>query len=265
MESKKTLKPLYPWKGGKWYSKNKIVKLMPDDYDCYIEPFFGGGSVFLTEQPKKAILNDIMPPIASVWRWFLSLTPDEFDEENRKRIEWKNSISKADFYAIRDKLNEEWLATGKFDPRITWYLLSSNYGGVVKFRKNKGMMTSYGQRPSSYNHGRDVIEFLNNGEYLFLNKDYKEILKMASKDDFVFLDPPYYKTEGYEKNWRTEEYLELKNEVDILNNRGVKFMLTVNDDEYIKLMFKDYEILGNDVTRGLKNMEIKEELIIKNY
>lgn len=53
------LKPLIKWSGGKSDEIKIFEKYFPDNYDTYIEPFIGGGSVYFYLNPKKAIINDI--------------------------------------------------------------------------------------------------------------------------------------------------------------------------------------------------------------
>ena len=52
------MKPIIKWPGGKSGEIDKISNLIPD-YERYIEPFFGGGAVYFTLEPKKAVINDI--------------------------------------------------------------------------------------------------------------------------------------------------------------------------------------------------------------
>ena len=40
------MKPFYGRVGGKTKSVNKLINILPADYDVYVEPFFGGGSIF---------------------------------------------------------------------------------------------------------------------------------------------------------------------------------------------------------------------------
>lgn len=49
---------LIKWPGGKAREIRYIEHLLPD-YDRYIEPFFGGGSMFFHMEPHNAALNDI--------------------------------------------------------------------------------------------------------------------------------------------------------------------------------------------------------------
>ncbi|MCR5742936.1 MAG: DNA adenine methylase [Lachnospiraceae bacterium] len=52
-------KALIKWPGGKTGELEKILPLIPKDYDRYVEPFFGGGAVYFALEPEKAVINDI--------------------------------------------------------------------------------------------------------------------------------------------------------------------------------------------------------------
>ena len=40
------MKPIIKYRGGKSKEIREFASLIPQDYDRYIEPFFGGGAVF---------------------------------------------------------------------------------------------------------------------------------------------------------------------------------------------------------------------------
>ena len=42
------MKPLFMWAGGKSKMLKHYAAFMPKTFDTYIEPFFGGGAMFLT-------------------------------------------------------------------------------------------------------------------------------------------------------------------------------------------------------------------------
>jgi len=50
--------PLLKWPGGKRSLVNLILPLVPEQFNRYFEPFFGGGALFFALQPKKAYLSD---------------------------------------------------------------------------------------------------------------------------------------------------------------------------------------------------------------
>ena len=50
---------LIKWPGGKSREIIYIKDIIPDEYDRYVEPFFGGGAMYFYLEPKKALINDI--------------------------------------------------------------------------------------------------------------------------------------------------------------------------------------------------------------
>lgn len=59
---------LIKWPGGKSKEYKHISSLIPK-YDRYIEPFFGGGAVFLNLKPNTAIINDICEELVEFYRF----------------------------------------------------------------------------------------------------------------------------------------------------------------------------------------------------
>jgi len=65
------MKPLIKWAGGKSNEIKQIEKIIPNSFDRYIEPLFGGGAVFFHLEPKKAIINDTSKELMLIYK-FLS-------------------------------------------------------------------------------------------------------------------------------------------------------------------------------------------------
>lgn len=56
------------WPGGKSREIEMIKDLIPEKYDRYIEPFFGGGALYFHLNPKKAAINDLSAPLMDFYR-----------------------------------------------------------------------------------------------------------------------------------------------------------------------------------------------------
>ena len=115
---------------------------------------------------------------------------------------------------------------------------------------------------------RENGEYLRKNDITILNKDYKEVTKLAKKGDFVFLDPPY-PTKNNKKYYNIDEFnqRELKEEIDRLTDLGVKVIHTNANTEEIRELYKDYEITSVDIQRQIDNRKsfITQELIISNH
>lgn len=62
------LKPFIKWAGGKTQFLEIINLLLPHNYNQFVEPFVGGGSVFLNAQPKQLIINDLNQELMITYR-----------------------------------------------------------------------------------------------------------------------------------------------------------------------------------------------------
>jgi site-specific DNA-adenine methylase len=71
------------------------------------------------------------------------------------------------------------------------------------------------------------------------NLDYKIILKKWDEyDTFFFIDPPYYGKEDYYET-KFDEHNELN---EIVKNLKSNFIMTYNDCEFIRNLYKDFKI-----------------------
>ena len=101
---------------------------------------------------------------------------------------------------------------------------------------------------------------------------YKEFLNKTKpkKGDFVFIDPPYIVSNVktyYKKSFTLEDLLDLRRVCDNLNKKKIKFMITFNDNDDIKKIFKNYSIYSfenGSIQSNYGNVKEKEIVII-NY
>jgi DNA adenine methylase len=95
------------------------------------------------------------------------------------------------------------------------------------------------------------------------NKDFDDLIKVYDrKDAFFYCDPPYYKTEDYyDAPFAKADHERLK---DRLNSIKGLFMLSYNDDNFIRELYKNYNIRSveraNNISKGMY-----KEVIITNY
>lgn len=83
---------------------------------------------------------------------------------------------------------------------------------------------------------------------------------------FFFLDPPYINTTGYKNKFVIEGHERLR---DLLKQIKGKFLLTVNDCEEARKIYKDFIIedikVGYSIARESEARKAYGELIIRNY
>ncbi len=62
------MNPIIKWPGGKSREIKEIDKLIPKEFDRYIEPFFGGGALFFHLKPERAAINDVSSTLMDFYR-----------------------------------------------------------------------------------------------------------------------------------------------------------------------------------------------------
>ena len=93
-------KPFVKWAGGKRSIVDKLIKLSPDNYDTYYEPFVGGGALLFELSPKKAVINDYNEELINVYKCI---------KDENKFVSMCNELNKREtnhsedyYYKIRD-------------------------------------------------------------------------------------------------------------------------------------------------------------------
>lgn len=279
MQKFDSLHPILKWAGGKRQLLNEICPRMPKEYKQYYEPFLGGGALLFHCKPKKATINDYNLELVNMYK-VIKEQPQELVDLLKKHVE-KHSIEH--FYEVRkqDRIKEfyENLSNIKKAAR-TIYLNKTCYNGLFRISRKGFFNTPIGRYVNPQIVNEKVIYaisfYLNNNEIKLFNVDYKRILSITSKNDFVYLDPPYYpisKTSSFTEyttlGFNNDEHIVLKNECDKLNERGVKFLLSNSNCDFINDLYKDYIVDVVSVNRFINSNAKKRinatELLIKNY
>jgi DNA adenine methylase len=269
------------WMGNKSKHLNKFIQYVPDEYNTYIEPFVGSGSLLLKLEPEKWIINDLNKDLINIWKC-VKKDPEEivsnFKNFGKKFKRMSNDNKVKYCKEITNKLSEM-----SYDIyRASTYMLMKfcAYMGNI-FINEKFYFSGLDKhiyvekkypflKDTNYENIRNVSNFLNNTKGKIYNKDYKYILEKAKDGDFVFLDPPYIEDHKYVFNYNKGEILnndflqELLKEVKKLDKRNVKWMMTQADTKEIKRLFKEYKIKKFEVCRGFTN-RYTNELVIMNY
>ena len=108
-----------------------------------------------------------------------------------------------------------------------------------------------------------------------MNSDYSEILRLTRSGDFVYMDPPYYKEAhnsftGYNPTpFDPEDHERLALECKFMSKRGVLFAQSNSDTEFIRNLYKQYNIYPIHTTRTVSvDASVRgtvTEILITNY
>lgn len=237
-------KPIMKWAGGKSQLLNELLPRIPNFSGKYIEPFFGGGALYLALQPENAVIADSNPELINLYRQVANSVEKVIDELK----EYENT--KEQFYEVR-ALDWTTLSPEKAAAR-TLYLNKTCFNGLYRVNKKGQFNTPYGR----YKNPTICDEKLLRAASKVLKKativcgDYLKVLhKYAQAGDFIFLDPPYIPvTEwGDFKRYTKEQFYEedqrnLAEEVKRLQKLGCFVILTNSNHPLVHELYKDFLI-----------------------
>ena len=95
------------------------------------------------------------------------------------------------------------------------------------------------------------------------HKDFENLIKVYDRPTALFYcDPPYHSTEKYyDVPFAESDHIRLR---DTLANIKGKFLLSYNDDDFVRGLYKDFKIEAIERGNNLAGGKFKE-LIITNY
>ena len=233
-------------------------------FDTVVSPFFGGGSFEFYLQNKyavKLIVNDKFSPLYNFWKQ-VKLNKTILCEELRKI----KSVSKEQFAAYRNTimgLNHDVLQQS-----IQYFIInrcsfsgSTLSGGFSEEASSKRFTLSSINRIESLDFTH--IEIHNNDFHDFINSVTSATATTTNKT-LLFLDPPYYlesKSKLYGNNGDMHETFDHKLLFDVLNTKK-NWVVTYNNCDYIRNLYKDYIILDVNWSYGMNTSKTSSEIII---
>ena len=279
-KTNKLVAPVVKWVGGKRQLLPEIKKYSPKKFNTYFEPFVGGGAVLFEFQPKNAIVNDINKELINLY----SVIQNNVEELIAKLSDTDTYSNTSEcYYRIREldrepqKYNK---MTGIDRAARILYLNKTCYNGLYRVNSVGEFNSPFGsyKNPNIVNEItlRAVNKYFNESNIKVLNVDFENAVKNAKKGDFIYFDPPYApisKTSNFtgynESGFGENEQIRLKTLCDILDKKGVKFLLSNSDCEFIRELYRDYNIVTIKAKRAINsngnNRGTVSEVLIRNY
>lgn len=245
------MKSPIPWIGGKTLLKNKILEVFPqqESYNRFIDVFGGGGSILFAKDKHAdlEVYNDANSDLVNFFRC-LKYHREELQKEIRYHLN-----SREMFFDCQQRMDIRGF-TDIQRAAMFFTLVKTGFGaslrtyGCNKKRLNTDDFESIEQRLDGV-----VIE----------NKDFENLIKVYDREKALFYcDPPYHKTERhYDVKFTEADHERLYN---VLHQIKGKFVLSYNDDEYIRSLYREFNIQSVSRSNSLSSGEFRE-VIIKNF
>lgn len=275
-------KPFVKWAGGKSGLIASLIPFIPKNFNSYFEPFVGGGALFfyLKNQKilnsKKIYINDKNSQLINAYKQ-IKINPHEILEEleilNKKH-------SEETFYRIRnlDRNSDFYFLSEVFKAARFIYLNKTCYNGLCRYNSKGHFNTPMGNYKNPKIYDKELIFSVHKAlkNVLITNNDFESALLKVKKGDFIYFDPPYFplnKTSSfvnYTDNFLAKEQIRLYELFKILDFEGVKVLQSNSNTQFIRELYKDFEIIEINSKRAInckgdRRGKITELIIKGNY
>lgn len=246
--------PFLRWAGGKsWLVKFWDEITQNCNFNNYIEPFLGGGSIFFSISGEhRAFLSDINGELINSYK-----IVKEFPEKLMEILYTYKNNEKF-YYKIRDSFPKTEIERAA----VFIFLNHTSYNGLYRVNKSGRYNVPYGNRKSvmfSENKFFKASNALRNT--ILEEKDFMNSLQYINEGDLVFLDPPYtvsHNNNGfieYNKNlFSLEDQYRLSYFIDQVKIKNAYYILTNAAHSTIKEIFDKndtiYELKRNSMIGG---------------
>ena len=264
---KNNMNPFVKWAGGKRQIVDKILEIIhsfEDEIDnkyTFIEPFVGGGAVFIALNHNDVIINDINTELINAYE----VIRDEPDKLMKKLDIYKKEFLEDRhhfYYNLRgldrdSKTYNEKTALEKAARTI--FLNKTCFNGLYRVNLKGQFNTPMGRYKNPSMYKKENIEalskYFNKDTFKIFNKDYSEIIEMAKSNDIIYVDPPYdygpendgftqYQKEGFV----FDDFILLKKTLDEAIHKGAFVIISNNATDRVINLFREdskYKIIYN--------------------
>ncbi len=217
---------LLKWIGNKQRFAPEIISHFPKFSGTYFEPFLGSGAILGTFAPSRAVAGDAYAPLIEIWSQ-LKNSPEVVIQWYASRYALVERLGKKNAY-------EQVRAAFNASPNGAdlLFLSRSCYGGVVRFRKRDGHMSTpvgahspmpperFAQRAQAWHDRIQGVDFVHG--------DYRELFDRARKGDLVYCDPPYQDSQAILYGAQAFRLDELFGTIQEAKSRGVITALSID-------------------------------------
>jgi DNA adenine methylase len=219
----------------------------------HVEPFVGGGALFFSRRPRRALLTDINPALVSTY----AAIRDDVAGVIEALRGLADRHSKESYYRVRERYNQRRRASTTKQAAMFIYLNKTCFNGLHRVNRKGEFNVPVG----SYKNPRILNEAL---------------IENAKPGDFIYFDPPYepvsqtssftsYARDGFSR----EDQTRLRDVYKALDRRGCKLMLSNSNVPFVRNLYSTFNIDTVAAPRAI-NCNAKKrgkvsEVVIRNY
>lgn len=181
-------RPFLKWAGGKYSLLPDLDRLIPAGKRL-VEPFVGGGSVFLnSEKHETFLLADVNADLINLYQM---LEVDHIRVCSLARMLFEHANSEVAYKELRDEFNNQRM--GAPERAAAFLFLNRHcFNGLIRYNRDGFFNVGWGKYEAPYFPEIEIKAFKQKShKCVFLNAGYRRTLALAGEGDVVYCDPPY--------------------------------------------------------------------------
>lgn len=181
-------RPFLKWAGGKYSMLPDLCQVIPAGMRL-IEPFVGGGSVFLNSDKHACfLLADVNTDLINLYQ-MLAVVPDTVIRHARVMFDRLNDAES--YTALRNEFNAQ-VMDGPERAAAFLFLNRHCFNGLIRYNRNNQFNVGWGKYPSPYFPEEEIRAFTEMAHNcVFMAAGFRRTLALAGEGDVVYCDPPY--------------------------------------------------------------------------
>ena len=218
-------RPLLRWAGSKKRLLSRLLEAAPKKFKKYIEPFAGSACLFLSLNPKKAVLGDMNSELIQTYRAV----------RQRPTYVWQITKSiartKREYYRVR---SQDPRSLDRYHRAARFiYLNRLCFNGLYRTNKSGQFNVPKGKKTGELPEREEFLRFARIiRKARLVRADFEKTLGYAENGDFVYLDPPYASITVKDRNeygvgsFKPADIPRLISSLEKLHRKGIRFLLS---------------------------------------
>lgn len=261
------------WAGGKKKVVNDIASLLPSKgKKRLVEPFVGGGSVFLNLDFDEYLLVDMNKDLIALFN-LIKNHPTRFILDAAKLFNGENNLPEK-YYEFRSQFNQ---STDPYERSLLFlYLNRHGYNGLCRYNKSGGYNVPFGRYKHPYFPQKELEFFSEKAQKAtFMQGDFETAFSALRPGDVVYCDPPYSpinRTSNFTayagNSFTDDDQRRLVNCAEQAKNIGVPTLISNHYVDFTSELYKDankkklFQVQRSISQKGKGRIKVQEILAL---
>ncbi len=239
------IRPFIKWAGGKRQLLPALIERVPATHGTYFEPFLGGGALFFSQRPGRAVLADVNVRLIRTFRGVRDHVDDVIGllRDYPHDSKFYYDLRQRDIDSASDSEVAAWFI----------YLNKTGYNGLYRVNRSNGFNVPFGRYANPTICDEPTLRACSAalaGVGHILVSDFEVAVADAKRGDFVYFDPPYvplsitssytsYTSDGF----GLEDHVRLRDVARRLKNLGVHVLLSNSSAPFVRDLYaEDFQV-----------------------